>query len=183
MKHGLTIVFLVFMALVAPLAGCAVFSGGVSNESANLSTQYDDAGIKTSIASALLKSDAGKANDVEVHCFRGHVFLVGEADPEFRRLALTTARQADGVVHVTSHWFPTGTASTDTDSIIETEIMRTVGATGASGSNQLSVDVWGGHVVLVGLMKDQRQIESVVNAARTVPGVKSVTNYLASLPV
>lgn len=159
------------------LSGCFVIPSAVEDER-NISTQYDDAGIKTTIAAALLKENATKANGVNVHCFEGHVFLVGEADQSFRRFALDTARKATGVVHVTPHWFPAGTGDTLNDTGLETKIDAALLFAKDLPSTQVVVDVWGGNVVLMGIMQDQAHINKAVAVVRGVQGVKSVTSYL-----
>lgn len=160
------------------LAGCArvtLPSGSMEGGAA----RYDDAAIKTAITSALLKKDAAKANDVNVHCFNGHVFLVGEADKEFRHTAAAEAERPEGVVHVTTHWFPTGTAASDDDAIIETEITGSLLFTEDVSTRRVGVDVWGGHVVLTGIASSQSEIDSAIGKVKKIKNVKSVTSYLS----
>lgn len=160
------------------LAGCArvtLPSGSMEGGAA----RYDDAAIKTAITSALLKNDAAKANDVNVHCFNGHVFLVGEADKDFRRIAVAEAERPEGVVHVTTHWLPTGTASSDDDAAIETEITGSLLFTEDVSTRRIGVDVWGGHVVLTGIASSQAEIDSAIAKIKKINKVKSVTSYLS----
>lgn len=160
------------------MAGCArvvLPSGSMEGGAA----RYDDAAIKTAITSALLKMDAAKANDVNVHCFNGHVFLVGEADKDFRRAAVAEAEKPEGVVHVTTHWFPTGTAANEEDAAIETEIGGGMLFTEDVSTRRVGVDVWGGHVVLTGIASSQSEINSAIAKIKKIKSVKSVTSYLA----
>lgn len=170
--------FLTLMLLMAfALGGCVTIMGKPDTPHIEES-RYDDAGIKTSITSLLLKNSAAKANDVNVHCFNGHVFLIGEADPEFRATALSIAEKTEGAVHVTTHWFATGTASTAMDASIEQEIAaRKVFEDGIS-TRRVAVDVWGGHVVLTGIVGKQRHIDRAVAKIKEIDKVKSVTSYL-----
>ena len=165
--------------MVACLGGCVSLAGVFDSEQErDLSSQYDDAGIKTGITSALLKESATRANDVDVHCFRGHVFLVGEADKEFRAFALDTARNTKGVVHVTTHWFPSGTASTADDAAIKAAVAQKVNSLAGAPSSQLAIDAWGGNIVLTGVVPTQAEINKAIAAAKGTSGVKSVTSYL-----
>ena len=166
------------LMLCVPLHGCVTVSGRPDELPKEEARRYDDAGIKTGITSALLKDDASQANTVNVHSFNGHVFLVGEATPAFRAKALDTARRANGVVHVTSHWFPDDTASTSEDAAIEAAIEAKRLFPGKSGLLRVAVDVWGGHVVLTGLGSRQSEVDSAVSAIRAIPNVKSVTSYI-----
>ena len=170
-----SLLFLVALLASVSLTGCVTITGQPEGPQ---ETRYDDAGIKTGIASALLKKDAAKANDINVHCFNGHVFLIGEADKDFRGIALNTARQAEGVVHVTTHWFPTGTAATLDDSAIETEVDAQLLFTENLSVRRVAVDVWGGHVVLTGIASSQAEIDNAINKIKKIKQVRSVTSYL-----
>ena len=179
MKRYTAPLCLALFLLFAPI-GCVSMSGVFgTGEDSDLSSQYDDAGIKTSITSALLKNNATKANDIDVHCFKGHVFLVGEADKEFRKFALDTAQSTKGVVHATTHWFPTGTADTGDDAAVEEAIVQKMGTITAHPKSQVAIDAWGGHVVLTGILPTQADINQAIAIARGTPKVKSVTSYLA----
>lgn len=167
----------IFVCMFMLLSGCAKFTGNLSGPDMH-AARYDDAGIKTSIGSALLKKDASKANDINVHCFNGHVFLVGEADQAFRAAALAIAQQTEGVVHVTTHWFPTGTASTLHDTTIEAEIDLALLFAKKGGPVAVDLDVWGGHVVLTGLADNQEDIDRAVAKIKRIPQVKTVTSYI-----
>ena len=168
---------LFFLLLCLPVFGCATVSDrpGVPDVHAS---RYDDAGIKTTIGSTLLKQDASRANDINVHCFNGHVVLVGEADNDFRAVAEDISRRTEGVVKVTPHWFPSGTASTLKDAEIEAEIdMKRLFAE-KKAAPFVALDVWGGHVVLSGLVSEQTVIDQAKSTIKKVPHVKSVTSYL-----
>ena len=158
-------------------SGCFIIPSAVEDERP-LSTQYDDAGIKTSIAADLLEENATQANGVNVHCFEGQVFLIGEAEKSFRAFAVKTASKTDGVIHVTPHWFPPGTGDTIHDAGLEADVDAALLFTKDLPSAQVVVDVWGGHVVLTGIMKNQADIEKTISVAKGVKGVKSVTSYL-----
>jgi osmotically-inducible protein OsmY len=170
-----TLLLAACIALGAMLAGCPGRFGDLVSSDAQ-TARYDDVGIKTGIASALLKKDSSKANDINVHCFNGHVFLVGEADAAFRAAALAAARQAKGVVHVTTHWFPTGTASTLHDAAIEGEIHAVLLG---NAQARVNLDVWGGHVVLTGLVDNQDDTNRILAGIKKIYRVKSVTSYIA----
>ena len=161
------------------LSGCATLSGRLFEPDVN-AARYDDAGIKTSIGSALLKRDASKANDINIHSFNGHVFLVGEADQDFRAIALATAQETEGVVHVTTHWFPTGTASTLGDAAIEAQIdlKRLFARKEENHRAAVDFDVWGGNVVLTGLADNQSEIDRALVKIKSITHVKSVTSYI-----
>jgi osmotically-inducible protein OsmY len=177
MKH-LPLPLLLLAAVL--LGGCVSLTSLLNAEEQNLSSQYDDAGIKTAITSALLTQNPTKANDVGVHCFRGHVFLVGEADAEFRRFAVASAREVEGVETVTPQWFPAGTADTAGDTAMEAAIAEQLRPLAASSLSQITVDVWGGHAVLLGILPDAQRISQALAVTRSTAGVKDVTSYLTT---
>ncbi|MDR1490398.1 MAG: BON domain-containing protein [Desulfovibrio sp.] len=158
-------------------AGCAVVSG-IPAHVPRLESRYDDAGIKTEVAGALLALDPSKANDINVHCFFGNVFLIGEADREFRREAVDAAEKISGVTRVTTHWFPSGSAATHEDAAIEAKLSEVLPASAKDAGGRVDADVWGGHVVLTGMVRRQSDIDLAVQAAKRVEKVRSVTSYL-----
>lgn len=179
MKRVWSVLLLGIFALFV-LSGCVTFKGGTPDDRPIVS-QYDDAGIKTAIATSLLKKSPSKANKVNVNCYKGHVFLVGEADNDFRLYALETAREIKGVVHVTTHWFPDGTGNSLNDAKLGNAIAQRLAFAQSAQNSQVDVDVWDGHVVLTGLVSKQSLIDRAIAETKKVVGVKSVTSYLAPL--
>ncbi|MDL2267933.1 BON domain-containing protein [Desulfovibrio sp. OttesenSCG-928-G15] len=157
-------------------SACAKVDPGASG--ADRGMRFDDAGIKTDITAALLKMNATKSNDINVRCYRGHVFLIGEADEQFREKALDEARRTPEVVHVTTHWFPTGTANPVLDASVEDAIDK--GGIIGPGNHPrvVTVDSWGGHVVLTGLSRSKSNVDAAIAKIKTIPQVKSVTSYI-----
>jgi osmotically-inducible protein OsmY len=179
MKHPYFFSLSAVALLSVFLSGCAILSGDSSSAESGQESRYDDAGIKTAIASGLLRADAAKANKVNVHCYDGHIFLIGEADKEFRAEALDIARKAEGAAHVTTHWFPPGTSSPLRDTAIEAEIGARLFFADDINARRVAVDVWGGHVVLTGSVGTQPEIDETVAAIKEITQVKSVTSYLS----
>jgi osmotically-inducible protein OsmY len=82
------------------------------------------------------------------------------------------------VVHVTTHWFADGTGNTLSDAALEGQIVGVLLFAKDVPSTQIAVDVWGGNVVLTGIMADQDKIDRAIAATGGVSGVHSVTSYL-----
>ncbi len=163
--------------VLACLAGCPAIPF-ITNDERSVSGQYSDKQIEASIKADLLAEHALKATDVNVYSFRGHVYMVGQVDPAYRAFAERTAQKAKGVWAVTTHWFPVGTANSVSDTQIEAAIDANLLFAKKVSSTQVNVDVWGGNVVLVGLMASQAEIERSIAEVRKVSGVKSVKSYL-----
>lgn len=172
--------FLVVLVFALVLGGCSVATAPVMDDR-NIETLADDATIKTELAAALIKESPTKAYSVNVHSFKGHVFLIGEADKSYRAFAEKAARNTQGVRKVTTHWFAEGISHAVSDTGLEASIDSKLLFTRNVRSTQVVVDVWGGHVVLTGIMGSQADVNRAVSAVRSVSGVKSVTSYLEVL--
>ncbi|SHN49905.1 BON domain-containing protein [Desulfovibrio litoralis] len=168
-------ILLLFLLLSLCLLGaCATI-----NDERSLGTQLSDTSIETKIKTALLfESPIKSIRDVNIYSFNGDVYLVGQLPKELRTFAVNKAQSVDGVNKVTAHWFPTDSSSTINDTRLEANIDSELLLHKDIKSTQVRVDVWGGHVVLLGLMSSQREIDRVVNLVKTMTYVKSVTNYL-----
>lgn len=167
------VLFITFFSFI--LSGC-VFHQAFKDGS--LSAQYSDAGIRSAVEGTLLRNNATLASTVEVYCFKGHVFLVGEAPENFRAFALVQAKTVNGVISVTPHWFPDGSGNTMKDAALAAEIDSKVLFDKNLSSSRMAAAVWGGHVLLMGVMNDKKSIDEAVDIARKEGGVKSVTSYL-----
>lgn len=163
--------------LLACLTGCPAIPF-VANDERSLGTQYADTEIESKIKYALLQNDPARAENTNVYSFRGHVFLVGEGGSAWSAFAESAARQQAGVRKVTTRWFPPGTSDRFKDGQIESAIDTNLLFASNVGSTRVNVDVWGGHVVLLGIMENQGEIERAIRETRGNPGVKSVESYL-----
>lgn len=179
MKRSSSFCCAAVLSLVLLSGGCAVFSAPPPSSEAG---RYNDAEIKTDIVSTLLKKDPAKANDISVHSFDGHVFLVGEGDNEFREQACNVAKKTANVVHVTTHWFPSGTADPLRDAPIEAEIEATVLHSEKMNGRRAAVDAWGGQVVLTGIVSSPQEGSRIVENSKKISHVKGVTSYLSVRP-
>ena len=170
-------VLLATFVSLACMTGCAAIPAVVEDER-SMTTYTADTQIEADIKADLLNKNVGKAYDINVYSFRGHVFLVGEADSDYRTFAEKTAHATDGVRKLTTHWFAVGTSNRASDTTIEAAIDTNLLFAKGVASTRVSVDVWGGHVVLLGIMADEGEIARAVREAHGANGVKSVTSYL-----
>ncbi|MDR2123880.1 MAG: BON domain-containing protein [Desulfovibrio sp.] len=179
MRAGITGISVPAAAVTALLhiCACSVIQPAPRNIPREES-RYDDADIRTELSSILLGMDPSAANGVGVYCFNGRVFLIGEADKEFRSRALEAARQVPGVKEVAPHWFPAGSGHADEDAAVAAAIEELPLFAGKVAGVRVAVDVRGGHVVLVGLAPAQADIDSLVREVKRVSHVKSVTSYI-----
>lgn len=165
------------LVLAIGSSGCVAIPR-IANDERGLSEQYSDAAIITSIKSSLLTEDVGSVTGVRVYCFNGVVYLIGQVEQPLRDAAYRTAKETEGVREVVTHWYKPGTANTMNDTVIATNIDGELLFAKDVSSTQVSVEVYGGNVVLLGLMASQSDIDRAVRVAKSVPHVKSVTSYL-----
>lgn len=165
------------LVLGTGLSGCVAIPSMVNDER-DLSGQYSDAAIITSIKSSLISEDFGAITGVKVYSFNGVVYLVGEVDQPLRDYAYRVATETEGVRQVVTHWYKPGTSTTVHDAVIEANINTELLFTKNLSSTQVKVDVYGGNVVLLGIMASQADIDHAIRVVKSVRYVKSVTSYL-----
>lgn len=158
------------------LPGCALYS--VPEDKRTVGTIVDDSVIVTDVKTAMLKQDAAEALDVNVFCYDGHVYLVGDPPYSFRPKAVAAARGVKGVQRVTTHWFIPGTGSGAEDTLVSTRLRSNLIAAPGLSSTRIDFEVYGGNVVLLGITGSDAQTAQAVRIARGTTGVKNVTSYL-----
>ena len=170
---------LAILALFVLLAqGCIVLGRGAPDDDGSHREYYSDDEIRLALTSALEAQDPARASLVEVYCFNSHIFLIGEADEDFRRLALSMANGMKGAKGVTTHWFEPGSGNRMRDASLAANIEGKLLFDSTISATRMAVSVVGGHVVLCGLMPNRESEEKVISIARGTYGVRSVTSYL-----
>ncbi len=175
MKKTLFIVFVLLMAMIVT-GGCVKVKNAPVSSNPD-GAYYDDATIKTAITTALLQETAAALGKVNVYSYKGHVFIVGEADDTFRRVCYTKASETAGVKNVTTHWF-TPNSQAGNDKALQESVIAKSGLGSAIASAKASVDVIGGHVVLTGVLPTSADVAGVLSAVKNIAGVKRVTSYI-----
>lgn len=176
-KRTLPLLILALLACAFLLSGCATRVVNAITNERSLGTVVEDTGIEASVKTKLVSEKALNIRDVNVYCFLGHVYLVGEAEGEFAQKAEELAAQVNGVKEVTGHFFPLGTTTTD-DIALEAKINKEMLFAEKISSGKIYVDVWGGEAVLLGVLDNQVNINRAIALTKAVPGVKSVTSFL-----
>lgn len=151
---------------------------GVARDERSVETIAKDKKISTEIKAALMKRDEKKGFAVKVYCFAGRVFLVGQLDDTaFRDFAVKTAKAASGVGSVTSYFLPeSDTLKADLE--IAAKVRAGLVADKSLSSTQIESEVLNGTVVLLGMVRDSRDVKGAVAVARGVSGVKQVKSFL-----
>jgi osmotically-inducible protein OsmY len=176
---------LILLALTVAVAGCnpyvAAISAtyGVATSDRSVATQASDAEIEGKIKASLLASPVQGTGSLSVFCQRGVVLLAGVVAPGSGtgRAAVNIAQATGGVVRVETFFVPSQPSSLNDDEI-EGKIKAVFIADPNVIAGQVSVGVYAGHVVLVGVVNSQEQIDQFVADAQSVNGVVSVRSYI-----
>lgn len=163
-------------ALLLSLAGCAVYS--VPHDERSVGTIVDDSVIVSDIKADLVGMDGSDGLATKVYSFGGRVYLVGEPSVSFRDKAVRAARQVKGVRSVTPHWFAPGTGRAMDDTVVATRVRTNLIAEKALSSTQIELEVYGGHVVLMGMVRAAADVDRAVRVTRATQGVRGVSSYL-----
>lgn len=139
-----------------------------------------DKAISTQIKGALLNRSGGLGLNVKVYSFRRRVTLLGQlADDDLKAFALATAWEADLVRSVSAHWVPPeegGGAFADLE--IAARLRAALVADENISATQIELEVFGGQVFLVGMVRGQKDVDRAVAVAQGIAGVTGVTSLL-----
>ena len=170
---------LVCLALACLMQGCAVYS--TASDERLVDTMGSDNAISGLIKKDLMAERFADGWNISVHCFYGHVFLVGECPKEMRAKAVKIAKRDKRVRSVTTHWFSPRVGETN-NFVMATKLRSALIATGNLNSTRIETEVNSDRVVLLGVANDSGERKTAVRAAREVNGVLTVTSYIM-LPI
>ena len=177
-----------YIAIVASilLSGCAAAVIGaagkgaynVASDERTVGSQGNDLNTKMAVKTALTQKQFRNISRVNVYCFNSVVYLIGEVAKNERASIEKTAHSVSGVKDVKTKWFDPGTGSSIEDTAIETAVSGKLVFARHVSSTNISIEVYGGNVVLVGILSSQDEIDRAVKAVKETDGVKSVTDFL-----
>ncbi len=163
-------------ATVIGAAGKGVYN--VASDERSVGSQGNDLNTKMAVKTALTQKQFKNISRVNVYCFNSVVYLIGEVGKNERATIEDTARAVSGVKDVKTKWFDPGTGSSIEDTAIETAASGKLVFARHVSSTNISLEVYGGNAVLVGILSSQDEINRAVKAVKETDGVKSVTNFL-----
>ncbi len=185
---------LLLLSLPLMLNGCiaALVAGGTETgvslaEDRSLGRKFDDNVIYSDITNQFIQADAAKLlAHVSFNIRYGRVMLTGtvekQADAE-RAVAITW--KAKGVQEVINELVINSDSSffdTANDSLIKRNLESRLLLTKNVWVINYSMDVQGGTAYLIGRVKDQAELDRVLNVARSTKGVKKVVSHLQINP-
>jgi hyperosmotically inducible protein len=136
-----------------------------------------DPEIENAVVNALTKKDPDQAGSIKVYSFQGRVFMVGEPDTAFGLYAEKAAHYTDATHYVTAHWFPPKTSDPNNDPGLKSNVVSKLHPVMRS-PNHIVVEVWGGNVVLFGIVQTPEDIAQASALLTATPAMKSLRNYL-----
>jgi hyperosmotically inducible protein len=158
---------------------------GVAVDQRKMGTIASDEEIKLTIQEKLLGDDAIKLLDISTFCYNGHVYLVGEyrAEKEKER-ALEIANHVQGVKSVTHYLLREKKEDTCgwTDNLeIRTKIRSELIGDKDISSTNIDVKAVQCHVVLLGIVRSEKEAAKAIAHAKSVTSVRGVTSYLKAV--
>lgn len=180
---------LIMACLVLMIIASCTSAAKVQEEQRYLRSIARDRIITTTIFKSLIADDLTAQLNITPRCYDGKAYLVGMyAREEQKERALELARTVEGVRSVDAYLVPaTGESGTETCSTEED--LRLSGAVKSHFQKRLShiktsrMDVISVRcvVVLVGIVRTDREITALIETARGTDGVREVVSYLRSL--
>ncbi|OPZ77163.1 MAG: outer membrane lipoprotein [Alphaproteobacteria bacterium ADurb.Bin438] len=179
-KIAIILTMLMFSSCVPVIVG-TVGSGvyNVTTDERDVGTQSNDLTTIAAVKSELVKKRISNLTKVKVYCYDGVVYLIGEASSEAVIEAETTASMVEGVKEIKTQWFPIGTTTNSIeDFAIGANVRGRLLFAQKVASNKLSYEVYGGNVVLLGVLSKQEEIDRAIDAVKEIVNVKDVISFL-----
>ena len=145
-------------------------------------TVVDDATIKINVAAKFINSDDNLFVDVSTSVLQGRVLLTGLVDSQEIRIdAVRRVWEVDGVNEVVNE-IQIGNRSSlkeyAQDVWITTQVRALAAKTVGLRSIAYNFETIQGKVYIVGITSRPEQLESIINATKTVKGVTEIVNYV-----
>lgn len=164
------------------VVGTGATLGVASMKEGGIRTAADDVRIKALISDLWFKYDLKTFAKLSTTVNQGRVLITGVVqDPDARVEAVRLAWQVDGVVQVineirvaNSDGFPGYVR----DQWITTRLRSAIMFNRDISSLNYSIDTVQGAVYLMGVARDQAELDRVIEAARTIPHVREVVSYV-----
>lgn len=183
---ALVVVSTALAALItASIAGCdkSLDTTGTPPASTTVGTEIDDSVVTTRVRSALLADPDVKSLDLKIETRKGEVQLSGFVDNQAQvDRATAVTRGVSGVKSVDNKVSLKGSATTVgnkvDDGIITTRVKAALLADATVKSFDIGVVTRKEEVQLSGFVNNQSQIDRAMEVARSVEGVRSVSNEM-----
>jgi hyperosmotically inducible protein len=165
MKKMMSIPFFIFLLAVT---GCGtIYSTAVDER--DVSTIANDTTIKGAIVKKFYDDEKIKSLDISTGCYRGHVYLVGEYD---------TADQKNRAIKIPKK--KNDSCGIDENLEIAGKVKAKLVGDKDIWSTNIDIKSIQCQVVLYGLVGSKKEINKVIEHAKSVEGVRGVKSFLTS---
>lgn len=167
---------------VGMATGAAATAGMAASSEGGISRAFDDTVIKARINDAWLKYDLDTFRKLDTTVNFGRVLITGVVqDPEARVEAVRLAWQVEGVKQVINEIRVAeseGFQGFLRDNWISTRLRTALTFDKNVQSINYTIDTVQGVVYLMGVSQNQKELNHVIEVARTIPHVKQVVSYV-----
>jgi osmotically-inducible protein OsmY len=182
--------FMYLLAATMMVSGCVpVVAAGVGTavgvsavQEGGLSQAAEDAVIQTKINDLWFRYDTSMFMKLDMTVNQGRVLITGVVqNPQHRVEAVRLAWQVTGVKQVINEIKVAesdGVVGYAKDAWITTRLRGAITVDGDIESLNYSIDTVQGTVYLMGFAQDQKELDHVIEIARTIPNVKQVVSYV-----
>ena len=172
------------LVLLVMGSGCVFYSTAVDER--NVRTVASDTKIKATIFQKFIEDDLIKTFDIDIACYYGYVYLIGEYEAEKqKKRAIEIAGDVEGVKDVTTYLLkkkkgdPCGT----TDNVaMKAKVKASFIKDRDIWSTNVEVAVVQCNVIVVGIVGSNKEIEKIITHAKSVGGIRSVKSFLKVAP-
>lgn len=183
-----------FIVSALPLSGCTVVGlaagagaslGIASQQEGGISSAAEDVKIKAMIGDKWFKYKVDTFSKLSTTVDQGRVLITGVVqNPDDRVEAVRLAWQVDGVKQVINEIRVAdseGVPGFVRDKWITTRLRTELTFTKNVGAINYSIDTVQGTVYLMGVARNQEELDRVIALARSIPNVKQVVSYVKPL--
>jgi hyperosmotically inducible periplasmic protein len=172
---------IVLICLGFALSGCGTAYSAARDER-TIGTVIDDKKLEGKIKYELVRDDTIKGLDISVYVFFGKAYLIGVIETGVQKSrAIAIAKAIKGVTSVSTYLLDKG-ASTVGKSVDDLAITAKVKARMIKDkemkATQVNVKTVLGHVVLLGIVGNQKDANKAVRYAKSVENVRKVKSYI-----
>jgi osmotically-inducible protein OsmY len=179
---ALLVCILALGGCVATAVGAGAAVGDTALQDRGIKGAVSDTAIRTEINNNWLQKDHKMWMALHMQIYEGRVLVSGTVPTADERAdAISLAWKASGVREVIDEVEVSnggGIVDYARDEKIETELSAKILFAKGVNSTNYSVEVVGGVVYLLGVAKDQRELDTVLNIARNLADVKKVVSHV-----
>ncbi|MEQ1890089.1 MAG: BON domain-containing protein [Alphaproteobacteria bacterium] len=186
-KHGAALLLVLGQALansacVPLVVGAGAVTGVTIAEERSVGAAIDDTTIRVNVGALMLKEDEPLASMVDIEVLEGRVLLTGSVrTPDDRIRATMITWKSAGVKEVINELQVTDKASLGdlaSDSWITTKLRTQILTNSNISDINYSIETVNGIIYLLGIAKNQQELDAVTSYARNISGVERVVSYV-----